>query len=285
MDIWDDDGVAINRNPAPRETSVGWYADVENQPVLTRGRKLDHMRPNKRAAVPVPMAGQSYRPTEEDHQQTVRVVASKLTKLKSQHDAFTKERQRRKKPEYKGDLNTDKLWEEEVVEGRRTPMPSKSALKRAQLAKAKSGKKTALDLRRENRANRSRARHPDRRDVADDVGQLDQLMAEVDEETKQSELRHLRRRVRRSEGQQTPKYGRHMHTPLVPDVLPTSAAAGKLRHMKPANAAHPALDRLKSLEERGVVPARMRHTYNKRAQLRPKGEVRVVHENFGGLVE
>ena len=91
--------------------------------------------------------------------------------------------------------------------------------------------------------------------------------------------------MRRAEGQNLVKYGRNQVTSLIPDVLPSKEHTGKLRHVKPAAATHLAKERSKSLEERGLVPARMRHTYNKRKLLRAKGEVRIVTEPMGPLAD
>jgi chemotaxis protein histidine kinase CheA len=288
MDLWDDDGVAINRGPQAREVSKGWHIDPENQPDLgaDRRRKANLAKPNKRAAVHVPMAGQSYNPDEVDHKQVVVTVVKKLEERKAAHDKFAAEMALRTSAEYRGDLNTDKMWEEEVKEGLRHAPDSKRKIERVKKEKAKTAtKKNAIELRREKRANKHHSRHPDRKSIAGDVDRIDDLMKEVDRDTRKSELRHLRRHKARVEGQQVLKYGRYQHTPLIPDVAPSTAAAGKLRHVKATDVSHPALDRMKSLEERSLVPARMRHAFNKRTVLKSKGEVRVVHENFGGLTE
>ena len=310
MDLWDDDGVAIQRRPEARTTGAkgDWFIDAENQHhavTAARRRAVERTvaKPNKRAAVPIPLAGQSYHPDEKDHEEAVNFAASKIISRKAAHDKFVKSMNLRTPKEYKGDLNTDKTWEEEVqgpgTAGKKLPagsstdaaLPAAAAADRTKAEKAKAAKakakksKNAIEVRRDTRRSRMHARHPDRKSVEADADRLDELQLEVDKETRKSERRALRKLVRKAEGQQLVKYGRNMHTPLLPDVLPKAAHTGALRHVKPAAVHHPALDRAKSLEERGLVPARMRHTYNKRKMLKAKGEVRVVTEEFGGLVE
>mmetsp|Transcript_3585 Transcript_3585/g.11213 ORF Transcript_3585/g.11213 Transcript_3585/m.11213 type:complete len:320 (-) Transcript_3585:89-1048(-) len=298
MDIWDDDGKAIDRVPTAKPIGDDWYVDAENQHQhfgAARRRAVGTIhRPNQRAAVAVPLAGQSYHPSEEDHQQAVAVAVRKLEARKAAHEKFKAERALRAAPAYKGDLNTDKLWEEEVKAGTTSAVPAEksnnqvkreAAKKKEEKKKAGKVKKNAIELRREKRRNKVHSRHPSRAQVADDVDRIDELQLEVDKQTRKSELKQIRKIVRRKEGQQLVKYGRNQTTTLVPDVLPSSELPQALRHMKPAAATHMAQDRVKSLEERGLVPARMRHTYNKRKILRPKGEVSIKSEQLGGVVD
>ncbi|CCW62093.1 unnamed protein product [Phytomonas sp. EM1] len=127
-------------------------------------------------------------------------------------------------------------------------------------------------------------RHPNREVVRQEAAALEALLEKHERRQETLVAARERRREARKENLQVKHFGRHYHTPLVVDVLPTESLVGSLRHMS-GGTVHPVLERMKSLEERNLIPARMRHSYNKRKILKPKGELRLKKETFGVLPE
>lgn len=148
--------------------------------------------------------------------------------------------------------------------------------KTAKKQKKKTKKATAEEAKRAM----THRRHPKRGVVAKETDELDVLLAAHKATACKREVARQKRRAAKKANLAIKHYGRHYHTPLVLDVTPSDKLVGSLRHLS-GGYVHPALERMKSLEERNLVPARMRHTYNKRKVLKPKGEVRVKREEFG----
>ncbi|KAH9601853.1 Ribosome biogenesis protein Nop53/GLTSCR2 [Trypanosoma melophagium] len=127
-------------------------------------------------------------------------------------------------------------------------------------------------------------RHPKREVAIAEVDELDDILATNAKNQARRDAARERRREAKRANLQVKSFGRYHHTPLALDVVPTDKLVESLRHLN-GSYVHPVMERMKSLEERNLVPARMRHKYNKRKILKPKGEVRVKRETFGVLPE
>ncbi|EPY26886.1 hypothetical protein STCU_06029 [Strigomonas culicis] len=192
---------------------------------------------------------------------------------------------------YKGSMADDKTWEEEVKETKPPKAPKvlspEATKKRAAEKKKKLRQQKKLGKRaglREAKRSLLHRRHPQRAEAEKEVAELDEILAEHEETQAQRELRMEKRHEQRKAKMDVKHFGRYYYEALAPDVATSDKLVGSLRHMR-GGAIHPALDRMKSLEERNLVPARPRHEFNKRKVLKPKGEVRVKRETFGTLPE
>lgn len=163
----------------------------------------------------------------------------------------------------------------------KTDAAAAAAAKKKKEAKKKKTKKASAQDAKRAMAYR---RHPQRDVVVKESEELDELLSSHAAKEATREAARAKRRSAKKANLDIKHYGRHYHTPLVVDVTPSDKLVGSLRHMS-GGYVHPALERMKSLEERNLVPARMRHTYNKRKVLKPKGEVRVKREQFGIMPE
>ncbi|XQJ31181.1 Nop53 (60S ribosomal biogenesis), putative [Leishmania guyanensis] len=150
--------------------------------------------------------------------------------------------------------------------------------------KTKKKKKTKKAMVEDAKRAMAHRRHPERDAVAKETEELDMLLATHTAMENRREAARQKRRAAKKANVAIKHYGRHYHTPLVVDVTPSDKLVGSLRHLS-GGFVHPAMERMKSLEERNLVPARMRHTYNKRKVLKPKGQVRVKREEFGVMPE
>lgn len=282
---------AIDR---PQKVSIGkkWAASPDVLPTAELGprrRKLVQIRPNNRAAVSLPLQGQSYNPTDEDHQQAMKIAVRQLEKKKTKHQKFVREmllgRTEEKKPMK---VITDSNWEEEVKEVALRKPAEKTSLQVEHEARKKNQKQAKLKKqgrkKSEDEVKRSfpHRRHPGRVSVCNEAAKITELVELQSEAQKKLDLKRQKRREAKKENMQIKHYGRHYHTPLVTDVATSDQLVGSLRHLSGGNI-HPAMERMKSLEERNLVPARMRHSYNKRRILKAKGEVKIKTEPFGLL--
>jgi hypothetical protein len=288
--LWSDEqGAKAVSRPQPVGVAKGWKVTPDILPsklAAPRRRKYAPIRPNNRDAVATPLAGQSYNPVDEDHQQALGKAVRQLDRKKKKDEKFVKMMMLGRDKKYEGNFSADKTWEEEVKES--APKPSKKAAtadvknnKKKQNKKKKSTKKESAQEARRALVHR---RHPQRDIVVKETEELDELLATHAKKLEKREAARLKRREAKKENLAIKHYGRHYHTPLVIDVAPSDKLVGSLRHLN-GGYVHPALDRMKSLEERNLVPARMRHTYNKRKVLKPKGEVRLKREEFGIMPE
>lgn len=289
-DLWssEDGAKSINR-PQPVQIAEKWTVTPEVLPVkkeAPRRRKLAPIRPNNRPAVPDPLAGQSYNPTDKDHQEGMKIAVRQLEKKKKAHKKFVQQLTLGRDRKFNDDVSELTNWEEEVQEfkeKKRRALTEKEIEKKASLQQKKEkkvkklGKKNAEKERRKSFAHR---RHPNYEANIVKLDEIDELLAEMGKKEMKLEAKRNKRREAKKENTQVKHYGRHYHTPLVVDVSSSEQLVGSLRHLSGGNV-HPAMERLKSLEERNLIPARMRHAYNKRRILKPKGEVRVKRETFG----
>ncbi|AYU83051.1 Nop53 (60S ribosomal biogenesis), putative [Leishmania donovani] len=295
------------------------------KPLAPRRRKYAPIRPNNRDAVAIPLGGQSYNPLDEEHQEALAKAVRQLNKKKRKDEKFVKMMTMGRGKNYTGNFSADRTWEEEVQEtapataktpkkqntktapastgasssaASSAPSPvtqngngakhEKVAAAPAAVAKngktAKKQKKTKKATAEEAKRAMTHRRHPKRDVVAKETDELDVLLAAHKTTACKREAARQKRRAAKKANLAIKHYGRHYHTPLVLDVTPSDKLVGSLRHLS-GGYVHPALERMKSLEERNLVPARMRHTYNKRKLLKPKGEVRVKREEFGVMPE
>lgn len=288
--LWSSEGGTKTVNkPQPVKVAKKWAVTPDVLPVKSeapRRRKLAPIRPNNRPAVPLPLGGQSYNPTDEEHQNAMKIAVRKLEKKERAHEKFVRQMTLGRDQKFNNNMSEETNWEEEVKETKpkKERVKTPEELKReADLKKKKEKKLKKLGKSKsEKEIQRSfpHRRHPDREEICEEVDEIDELLKKQEKRMKKLEEKRLKRREAKKENMEIKHYGRHYHTPLVLDVASSDQLVGSLRHLSGGNV-HPALDRMKSLEERNLVPARMRHTYNKRRVLKPKGEVRVKREPFG----
>lgn len=283
---------AINR-PSSVHVAKKWAVTPDVLPAkkeAPRRRKYAPIRPNNRLAVALPLAGQSYNPTDEDHQSAMKVAVKKLEKKVKQHEKYVRQMTLGRDQKFNNNMSEDTNWEEEVKETKpkvERPKTPKELQRQQELKKKKEKKAKKLGKSKsEKEIMRSfpHRRHPRREEVCEEVEKIDELLEKQKQKKAILEEKRLQRRQKKKENMDVKHYGRHYHTPLVVDVASSDQLVGSLRHMSGGNV-HPAMERMKSLEERNLVPARMRHTYNKRRILKPKGEVRIKREPFGPTPE
>lgn len=290
-DLWaGEDERAVN-TPQPVRITGGWYVQPDALPVkplAPRRRKYACVRPNNRNAVALPHPGQSYNPLYDDHQSALRLAVKKLEMKKLADEKFVATVTHGRGMPITWNFTSDKTWEEEVQE---RPQETKKKVK-TETAVADGKKKKRNKKKKATKASLMKAaksafphrRHPKREIAVKEADKLDELIsAHAKQQSKREAVRERRRAVKR-EGLQVKSFGRYHHTPMVIDVAPTDKLVGSLRHLNGGHF-HPLMDRMNSLEERNLVPARMRHKYNRRKILKPKGEVRLKRETFGVLPE
>lgn len=287
-DLWSEEGgtKAVHR-PQPVKTSKTWDLPPEAiplDPAAPRRRKYEHERPNLRDAVALPHSGQSYNPQYDDHQAAIATAVIKLEKKKKDHQKIVSLLSAGRNDVIKGNFSADKTWDEEVQEqkppkGKKSSADSSSAEKKKK--KKKNGKKASAEAAKKAMLHR---KHPNREAAVKQLQEIDEISKEVQKKVDKREKTAIAKKIARKEGQQIKTFGRYHHTPLALDVVPSDKVVGSLRHMS-GSYVHPAMDRIKSLEERNIIPARMRHTFNKRKLLKPKGDVRLKTEDFGPLPE
>ncbi|RNF03252.1 uncharacterized protein Tco025E_08219 [Trypanosoma conorhini] len=293
-DLWTgEDARAVNA-PQPVRIARGWDVQPEvlpAKPLAPRRRKYAHVRPNNRDAVALPHPGQSYNPADDDHQAALRVAVRKLQRKRAADERFMAVMTRGRDTPVTGNFSADKTWEEEVQERPQNPKKKPGTKQEEEQAKKKKRQKKNKSKKKASKASLQAAkralphrRHPKREVAVKEVDEIDEIVAVHEARQARREAARERRRTVKRENMQVKSFGRHHHTPLVLDVAPTDKLVGSLRHLN-GGYIHPVMDRMKSLEERNLVPARMRHTYNKRKVLKPKGEVRVKRETFGVMPE
>ena len=311
FDIWDakDEATGEDRaivRPQPLRTSENWTIDNEmtfHDRQAPRRRAVEVVKPNKRAAVAAPHPGQSFNPQVDEHQDALKKAVTKLEKQKASHQRFVRwmslgrtagdedvskfggglqhDSVRSKTTGVEDDDDEEAEEVDEETGGTRKASPYGSgAQKKAGPAQPPKKKKKKLTQRQAERRTRHHIRHPDRLIAEEEIDHIKDLQREVNEENAKKMERLARRKLAQMEGQQTKKIGRHIHHPLPLEVQPSKDLVGSLRHVK-SGVIHPVQDRLKSLEERNLVPARVRHTFNKRKVLKSKGEVMIRREPFG----
>ena len=288
-DLWsEDNGTRAITKPQPVKTSESWYVPAEafTDKVGPRRRPVHHQKPNLRDAVAIPAPGQSYNPSFESHQETVSTVVKKLNKKKKSHEKLVDLLSLGKDQKVVGNFSADKTWDEEVKDQPK-PKAKKAASSAAAEDRKKKRKKQKKGKKETERAAKHalpHRRHPDRNAAVKQTDGIDEIAAEVNKKVQKRERTAQKKKEARKAGQQIKSFGRYHHTPLVPDVAPTDKLVGSLRHMT-STYTNPLTERVKSLEERNIIPARMRHQFNKRKILKPKGEVRIKREAFGIMPE
>lgn len=287
MDIWSEEGgtKAIDR-PQPVKTCKAWDLPAEvlpTNPLAPRRRKYVHEKPNLRAAVAIPHGGQSYNPQVDEHQAAIATAVIKLEKKKKDHEKLVRLLSAGRQDGIQGNFSADKTWDEEVQEQKapKAKKPKTENPEKKKKKKKKAGKKATADLAKKAMLHR---KHPDRDAAVKQLDAIDEIAKEVQKKVDKRDKTAINKKIARKEGQQIKTFGRYHHTPLALDVTPSDKVVGSLRHMS-GSYVHPALDRIKSLEERNIIPARMRHNFNKRKLLKPKGDVRLKTEDFGPLPE
>lgn len=286
-DIWSEEGgtKAIDR-PQSVKTSKTWDLPAEvlpTNPLAPRRRKYEHEKPNLRAAVPIPHGGQSYNPQFDEHQAAIATAVIKLEKKKKDHEKIVRLLSAGRNDGIHGNFSADKTWEEEVQD-QQPPKEKKAKVEnpeKKKKKKKKAGKKATADLAKKAMLHR---KHPDREAAVKQLDAIAEIAKEVQKKVDKRDRTAVQKKIARKEGQQIKSFGRYHHTPLALDVTPSDKIVGSLRHMS-GGYVHPALERIKSLEERNIIPARMRHTFNKRKMLKPKGDVRLKTEDFGPMPE
>ena len=292
--LWSDKGETAVSTPQEVRVNDKWTLPPEEipaDPMGPRRRPVPHVRPSARPSVSAPHAGQSYNPLDTAHQDALAVAVRKLQKKKKADADFVR-RMGLRSTSYRGDLNSDKNWEnaEEGAGAKSSSSKTKQA-KSAQSKKAEKKKKKKKAKKQDSRTIRKQRaphRHPNRAVVASQLEEVDRIQAEVKAKVEKHNLRMERKKAARKDNTQIKKFGRHFHQPLALDVARSDQLVGALRHMTATcggSCAHPVLDRVKSLEARNIIPARMRHTYNKRKVLKPKGDVIIQREGFGPSIE
>lgn len=285
-DLWAAEGgtKAVNK-PQPVETSKGWTIDTDMIPAIkgdVRPRAVPFVKPNKRAAVAVPNPGQSYNPDDTHHQVAILQATIKLQERKNSFEKF--ERMMKNTGDKSvnfGQLVNDKNWEaEDVNEGKPVLTEEEQEAKHEEDRKKKRPKVKKV-VRDSIKKSSKYKRQPDREKVLAKFDKLDSIIEDVNKKVAKRERRVVEKKRLRAEGQQIMSFGRYHHTPLVMDVATSDKLVGSLRHMTNDSTAHAALDRVKSLEERNLIPARMRHTFNKRRVLKARGQVIVRREAMG----
>lgn len=300
----------ITKKPGNMGTLEG-FGDMT--PFLPRAKWTARKRPshasakNHKAAVALPHGGQSYNPEDTAHQSALAQAAQTLARKKAQHEKFMAEQLRResdlikardgaaKKADESEDEGSDDEADEAMVPlgdkpSRRTEETKSSQLRKLQQQKEKRiarGKKklTKTEQAQLARKNRGFKRQP----KADpDLDRVEDVADEVAARLYRSHRMSVHRKKLRRLDQTTVAFGRHHHQPVALEVAPTAALTGSLRTMlNNQTAAHcvqnPLVDRVKSLEARNMIPARMRHTYNKKKEVLQPGEVKVHRESFGTL--
>lgn len=288
VDLWDaENGTAAVTRPQPIQTSDSWYVSHEAVVNKTgpRTRPVQHVRPNLRDAVAAPAPGQSYNPSYDSHQTTVATVVKKLKKKQKSHEKLVDLLSLGKDQKIVGNFSADKTWDEEVQDQKKLK-PKKKANPAAEQKKKKQKKQKKGKKETERAAKHAlpHRRHPDRSAAVKQLEEVDEIVAAVNKKTAKRERTAIKKKEARKAGQQIKSFGRYHHTPLVLDVAPTDKLVGSLRQVA-ATYTNPLTERIKSLEERNIIPARMRHKFNKRKILKPKGEVRLKRETFGILPE
>ncbi|RNF03689.1 hypothetical protein TraAM80_05788 [Trypanosoma rangeli] len=288
-DLWSGEAERAVNAPLPVRIARGWDVQPEvlpAKPLAPRRRKYVHVRPNNRDAVSLPHPGQSYNPVDNDHQAALRVAVRKLERKRSADEKFVAMITHGRDTPITGNFSADKTWEEEVQERPQKPK-KKTNPKWEEEKKKKRQKKKKKALKASVQAAKRafpHRRHPKREVAVKEADELGEILAAHEKRQARREAARERRRTVKRDNMQVKSFGRYHHTPLVLDVAPTDKLVGSLRHLN-GSCIHPVMDRMKSLEERNLVPPRMRHTYNKRKVLKPKGEVRVKRETFGLLPE
>lgn len=287
--LWNEEGALVKGNkPRPTPTAKGWSIPAESVPVVPdapRRQKLFRAKPNKRDAVAVPHPGQSYNPSDVDHQAALAIAVKKLQKKERANLKLIRAVSGGGDKPAPGNFSADKTWEEEVQNQKQKKKKSPAALaKKAEAEKKKKKKKKSAAAKKE--AERSAKvssrcrRHPDRSKPLKQLEKVADIETYVAKKVEEREKRAVQKKVDRKEGQKINNFGRYHHTPLVLDVAPTDKLVGSLRYLS-GGYVHPAVERTKSLEARNIIPARMQHKFNRRKILKPKGNLTIKREAFG----
>ena len=259
----------------------------------------DNYRPNKRAAVAIPHTAQSYNPDDTNHQILMQAVAKKLEKKKEKHEKFVAMMSNTGKIQNKGTLVDDANWEEEVRDGAIDRESKRLARKAANpVGKKKKSRHPEAPNRvpkvvRDNiRKSKKFKGQPDRIKAVKSLDNIDDILEDIAKKARKSVSKCAKKREVKRDGQQTKNFGRYHYTPLTTDVATSNKLVGSLRHMGGAGSSsggasyHPSAERIKSLEERNVVPARMRHKFHDKSRQKrqkPKGDVIIRREPMGRL--
>ncbi|KAG8348790.1 putative Nop53 (60S ribosomal biogenesis) [Trypanosoma vivax] len=293
-DLWSAEGDRAINAPQPVRVSKGWDVAPEvlpAKPLAPRKRKYIHVKPNRREAVPLPHPGQSYNPCDDDHQDALRITVRQLERKKAEHEKFVAKMTRGCGKPIKGNSSTvDKTLVEEQrsgqASGKGDVVPQAENVKQAsnepgkKNSKKKKKKKVSKASLQAAKKALPHRRHPKRDVVVREVDNFHELAkAHAKKEKIRAAARERRRSIKR-DGLKVKTFGRHHYSPVALDVAPSQQLVGSLRHLN-GGSVHFALDRMKSFEERNLVPARVPRACNRKKVLKPKGDVRLKRETFG----
>lgn len=314
-DLWGGkDGKASQKNKQPdRSWVLSSKSAIKRDEWEARVRPSNPSAKNEKAAVPLPHGGQSYHPSDDAHQHALLLATKNLEKKKKQDEKWIKSRNlneeellglpkkkvSHKKPldnedaaESNDDSSSDDEQEEEYIDN----TIDKEKMTRSQVLNQKKQKTRDQKLKHGKKLSKSELaerkkfalnlkRKPNQLRKNKDIDRIEEIADEVGAALYRTHQLSKYRKNLRKKNQTTISFGRHHHQPLAMEVAPTQALTGNLRQLmsrKGANAVvHPVVDRMKSLEARNMVPAKMRHKYNKRKEVIANGEVKVIRETFG----
>ena len=289
-----------------QHASPDWHIEPEmivQSKTAVRTRPFqDNYRPNKRAAVAIPHPAQSYNPDDTNHQILMNAVAKKLEKKKAAHERFVAKMTDTGKIQNKGTLVDDGNWDEEVKDGavdreqKRIARMAASGItgkkKKKKTSHPEAANRVPKVVRDNIRKSKKFKGQPDREKAVKALDDIDKIVEEIEKKSRKSVVKCARKRIVKREGLQVKNYGRYHFTALTTDVATSNKLVGSLRHMGGAGSSsggasyHPSAERIKSLEERNVVPARMRHKFHDKSRQKrqkPKGDVIIRREPMGRL--
>lgn len=255
LDIWGDGQPSTSRE------------DLLDLPKVSRPVSKPRLKrlPVKVKAVEVDLAGCSYNPDKEEHQDALaELVAAEMKrqlrrelapiapqKLVTVHDAEELDELRR--------LQVEETPEDADVDENEIQLGSEDADDEEGPARGHREKKTKKDRNREKR-RLSLEKELEQRRLAKkqrrDLEQLSQIQAQLREQLELQESKRQRRQVVLQDKAETlpPKLGKMKFEPAGLQVATTDELGGSLRTVKPC--AMVALDRFKSLQHRGLIEPR-----------------------------
>lgn len=311
-DLWGDAADSDTNNSKTGDWKLSCAKTAEKRKEWTpRSRPPNPSKPNHKAAVPLPHGGQSYHPADDAHQDALRQASKNLERKKKQDDDWIKKMSLKDKA-YKGDLKSDRNWKDddeddaltgengELLLGNKVSVRTKPEREMKRSEKLDEHKKKMVEIKKKHGKKLSKSelaerkrhalklkRQPNQIRKMRDADRVEEIADEVGAAMDHTVRLTKYRKALKKKDQSTVAFGRHYHQPLALEVAPTQALTGSLRQLLNGRqggniaAVHPLVDRMKSLEARNMVPARMRHKYNKKKEVIAPGEVKILREPFG----